>query len=1847
MFKEVIRDIKEERFFLENCKKDIISINSEIENLLKELKDSQTYFLREEINKKILDRKKSLINQETEMLRISSVIQALENNAKIVIVEDQLFNQYSIADFSTILAEKIIFNENDILTLEKPNYIPLIDEKHFSHFETLDTVKIDKDKYIICLNQYKTNHEIHIEYKIQNNERNALIIVSLDQLVLIIDYYICKAKANENEEKKKFIEKEKEKYFSIDKQSRINVYNDFVFYEKLPSKIKSEYSREQWNMMTVMQKEEIYIPISKFKSKKVGNFERRMNTSYHLLLNDFMYKNDLGRYISTKKSHANNLIATLWKLEYNIIDRKIIDLKIQRENYSYNHSKAIETSFGMSNTDNTLYEDFGVLVKRQNGDAISLIDIEQIKNSLVDIQKAFGSFIDIFKEKKIIISHSASTYIFASKAIGMYVGNLSAIGVSNKYGKNQFKLTLAHELGHFIDNYIGKLNSKRFSSDNYDSLSGIIASTFRENLNDRTIKSEYLNSTIECFARAFEQYFGMTVLGDDVLVRVANFDIDLEAPLHTHRAFVSKENFYNKIKPLIDNFLIENKHIISKINIDINDQNNIIDEINQLGESFGLNDNKENLKDKNNLTDVLSIKIENWQSELEFCDNESEIKALILLIKINKIRQENSIDKLEKGGKLDYLAPNGKPSNLSKDQYKLVRTNEFKQWFGDWENNPENASKVVDENFEPLVVYHGTFRYFNTFEVSKDSGFYFVEFKRIAEIYANYVQEGKLMKKENNVRIILPCFLNLRNPNKENLYGSIVGRNLGKINKSKKKKYDGLILKSGKDVGGDYDQIIAFNSNQIKLADGTNTTFDSNNDDIRYADGGIILEKSKLELIDKYADYLVKEMVKEYYKDLDDEEKKNNIIKQQIEQKKIYFNQLSELIELKDYLKLIEILHLGNETSRKFFNEYTNEKLPKTYKGTYEFLKEYCKDNYILQVKQQEDKKEEEKRLEQEKKEKFILERKTKNPLINYDGLTPIQIAKLDSLLDKKYRFENDKIMSFRERINGGFYTYKFLEERNYSLKGKYRGNDLSKIKVEYCLSDRNGNGNITFKIIYDNVLLPTREEKEQNEKNTIDNDNNNDKNNLGDVLSIKIENWQFELEFCDNESEIKALILLIKINKKRQENSIDKLKSGGKLDYLAPNGKPSNLSKDQYKLVRTNEFKQWFGDWEHDPENASKVVDENGEPLVVYHGTENDFNIFNIKGKKGNRVLGYFFTDNKEFSEIFGNTKKYFINIRKIKKYNSDFFYKANIKENYENNYWIDLKRNLVDDLYDGIVILKKDSFADQIFSQKDFGAFYSNQIKLADGTNTTFDSNNDDIRYADGGEIKSHFKTLKNCLIAQNYSDSAKGIIYKTQLHYKQIDKIIDQSSNYRDQKEKLYLEKCYFIRKAIISAKKENVKVYYDEYEGVIYFEFGFGQVSYHLYDESWLKELKNVIIEEHKWSGLTNSRFLLENEYDTINIDKFLKGGRINSGYTEREDGSKISIRGLEAENEGTFTKGFFKKVYNVSLNDFNVLILLDIIVNNEWHHTNKSFSKMEFFSWKDSNRVDGNINYNELGISEEENSFANIYKKNKKEISAIIKQFEKSQWEYKRIKKIPLFGYFCSINTDNPILTDSEESERIARHNYISNILNETEDRYSRKIKHSEVDDYFDEILNERKKKIIESQLDYLKEKYNDLYEFDIKQNENVDTLNKSSKGKEYFAIKLLEIFNFSYEKSYSKISLISEIQINNLEQEKIKNDKKRKLEDIKITSNKLKLELDEFIENNIKNGDIKTFERLLVAPDFSYITKSEMNGKYGWFKSTSTYNMKEYYSGLQFKNKEMLNYYTNELKKINDLFYNS
>ena len=44
---------------------------------------------------------------------------------------------------------------------------------------------------------------------------------------------------------------------------------------------------------------------------------------------------------------------------------------------------------------------------------------------------------------------------------------------------------------------------------------------------------------------------------------------------------------------------------------------------------------------------------------------------------------------------------------------------------------------------------------------------------------------------------------------------------------------------------------------------------------------------------------------------------------------------------------------------------------------------------------------------------------------------------------------------------------------------------------------------------------------------------------------------------------------------------------------------------------TESQQFKRWFGDWQNDPENASKVVNADGTPKVVYHGSYKNFSVF------------------------------------------------------------------------------------------------------------------------------------------------------------------------------------------------------------------------------------------------------------------------------------------------------------------------------------------------------------------------------------------------------------------------------------------------------------------------------------------------------------------------------------------------------------------------------------------------------------------------------------------------------------
>jgi len=211
-----------------------------------------------------------------------------------------------------------------------------------------------------------------------------------------------------------------------------------------------------------------------------------------------------------------------------------------------------------------------------------------------------------------------------------------------------------------------------------------------------------------------------------------------------------------------------------------------------------------------------------------------------------------------------------------------------------------------------------------------------------------------------------------------------------------------------------------------------------------------------------------------------------------------------------------------------------------------------------------------------------------------------------------------------------------------------------------------------------------------------------------------------------------------------------EKYSNGGYV-LLAPNGKPSNLTPEQYRLVRTPAFKKWFGDWENSPETSSKVVDENGEPLVVYHSTyerdwddDKDVEAWWIKNfifdpKKEGRQTHYkrrndgaiYFSKSKKVSEQFGdNTFEFFLDFKEP--------------------IVIDAKSNIISSFNEEISKSgNKDLIIKNTFDpmpNKNIGKVVTDifitsnpkSIKLADGTNVNFDSNNPDVRMEKGGNTK-----------------------------------------------------------------------------------------------------------------------------------------------------------------------------------------------------------------------------------------------------------------------------------------------------------------------------------------------------------------------------------------------------------------------------------------------------------------------------------------------------------------------------
>ena len=239
-----------------------------------------------------------------------------------------------------------------------------------------------------------------------------------------------------------------------------------------------------------------------------------------------------------------------------------------------------------------------------------------------------------------------------------------------------------------------------------------------------------------------------------------------------------------------------------------------------------------------------------------------------------------------------------------------------------------------------------------------------------------------------------------------------------------------------------------------------------------------------------------------------------------------------------------------------------------------------------------------------------------------------------------------------------------------------------------------------------------------------------------------------------------------------------------------------SNLTENQQEQVRSDAFKNWFGDWQDTPDTASKLIDKNGEPMVLYHGTNVDFNTF--EPHEGLRwhswgeqytvnAKGFFFSDNYDDAYKHANSNAFMKGGDKIvmpvyvSMKNPADLSKTNDADTEQlfhdlTGYWpqehpdyhrqdqwwrivedeeFDVPARLADLGYDGIIFAEQVDDTTNQTIEKSYYVTNPNQVKSATLNNGEFSLGNSDIRFHLADQPSSPMSTkqpifISNALLA-----------------------------------------------------------------------------------------------------------------------------------------------------------------------------------------------------------------------------------------------------------------------------------------------------------------------------------------------------------------------------------------------------------------------------------------------------------------------------------------------------------------
>ena len=161
----------------------------------------------------------------------------------------------------------------------------------------------------------------------------------------------------------------------------------------------------------------------------------------------------------------------------------------------------------------------------------------------------------------------------------------------------------------------------------------------------------------------------------------------------------------------------------------------------------------------------------------------------------------------EKPGKKPKKKPDASPPDkqVAADDWKEngTKAKAFKEWFGDWEGDPKNASKVVDAEGTPLVVYHGATQKFDAFN---SGAIFFSDDKDIAKGFAD--RRAEHAGEDNPEPRLIEAYVSIKRPFVIDAKGTAAGEiqfsrgdSTGYRAALASDKYDGIIIKNTRDEG--------------------------------------------------------------------------------------------------------------------------------------------------------------------------------------------------------------------------------------------------------------------------------------------------------------------------------------------------------------------------------------------------------------------------------------------------------------------------------------------------------------------------------------------------------------------------------------------------------------------------------------------------------------------------------------------------------------------------------------------------------------------------------------------------------------------------------------------------------------------------------------------------------------------------------------------------------------------------------------------------------------------------------------------------------------------------------------